>query len=67
MSKRDRLIAELEQLAKVRGLTFRLEVWRGKGGHAMIWVGDKVTTLPSSEIDPKTAKKIKKALGLVDP
>ena len=30
----------------------------------MIWVGDKVTTLPAREIDPKTAKKIRKALGL---
>jgi hypothetical protein len=30
-------------------------------------VGDKVTTLPSREIDPKTAKKILKALGLDDP
>jgi hypothetical protein len=30
----------------------------------MIWVGDKVTTLPAREIDPKTAKKIRKVLGL---
>lgn len=66
-NKRGRFIAELKQLAKDRRLTFRQEVWRGKGGHAMIWVGDKVTTLPSREIDPKTAKKILKALGLDDP
>ena len=39
----------------------REETWRGKGGHAMVWVGDKV---PSREIDPKTAKKIRKVLGL---
>jgi len=30
----------------------------------MVWVGDKVTTIPGREIDPKTARKIKKALGL---
>jgi hypothetical protein len=66
-TKRQRFVAQLEQLAKDKGLTFRQEVWRGKGGHAMIWVGDKVTTLPSREIDPKTAKKILKALGLDDP
>jgi hypothetical protein len=30
----------------------------------MVWIGDKVTTVPSREIDPKTAKKIRKALGL---
>ena len=65
--KRDRFIAQLRQLAKDKGLTFRHEQWRGKGGHAMIWVGDKVTTLPSREIDPKTAKKILKTLGLDDP
>jgi hypothetical protein len=30
----------------------------------MVWVGERVTTVPSREIDPKTAKKIRKALGL---
>jgi hypothetical protein len=30
----------------------------------MVWVGEKVTTVPSREIDPKTARKIRKALGL---
>jgi hypothetical protein len=30
----------------------------------VIRVGDKVTTLPAREIDFKTAKKIRKALGL---
>ena len=29
----------------------------------MMWVGDRFTTLPSREIDPKTARKIRKALG----
>jgi len=51
--RRDRFIAQLRQVAKDKGLTFRQEVWRGKGGHAMIWVGDKVTTLPSREIRPQ--------------
>jgi hypothetical protein len=30
-----------------------------QGGHAMVWVGEKVITVPSREIDPKTAKKIR--------
>jgi hypothetical protein len=30
----------------------------------MVYVGDKLTTVPSREIDPKTARKIRKALGL---
>jgi hypothetical protein len=65
--KRDQFVAKLKKLARDKKLTFRQEKWRGKGGHAMIWVGDKVTTLPSREIDPKTAKKVLKALGLDDP
>ncbi len=48
------------------GLPFRSEKWRGKGGHMMVWVGDKVTTVPGREIDPKTARKIRKALGLTE-
>lgn len=64
MNKRDRFIAEIREEAKAAALSFRIEKAAGKGGHAMLWVGDKVTTLPSREIDPKTARKIRKALGL---
>lgn len=64
MDKRDRFIAELRNVAKARGLAFAVTKGRGKGGHALVWVGDRVTTLPSREIDPKTAAKIRKALGL---
>jgi len=64
MNKRDRFVANLREEAKARGLSFKIEYWRGKGGHAMLYVGDKVTTLPSREIDPKTARKMRKALGL---
>lgn len=64
MDKRQRFLNELRDEAKKRGLSFREEKWRGKGGHAMVYVGDKLTTVPSREIDPKTARKIRKALGL---
>jgi hypothetical protein len=64
MDKRARFIAELKDEAKRRKLEIRVETRRGKGGHAMVWFGDKVTTLPAREIDPKTARKIRKALGL---
>ena len=64
MSKRDRFIAELRRTAKARGLTLTVAKWRGKGSHAMVRVGGKVTTVPDREIDPKTASKIRKALGL---
>lgn len=64
MDKRDRFIAEIRDEAKALGLPFRVSKSKGKGGHAMVFVGDRFTTLPSREIDPKTASKIKKALGL---
>jgi hypothetical protein len=53
MNKRDRFIAELRKAAKTRGLSFKVETWRGKGGHAMVWIGDKVTTVPAREQDQK--------------
>ena len=64
MEKRDRFIAALRAEAEARGLSFGVNKGRGKGGHAMVRVGEKVTTLPSREIDPKTARKIRKTLGL---
>lgn len=64
MDKRDRFISQLRDEARARGLSFDVTKGRGKGGHAMIWIGDRVSTLPSREIDPKTAAKIRKTLGL---
>ena len=64
MEKRDRFIAGIRKEAKALGLPFSVHKVRGKGGHAMIHVGSRFTTLPSREIDPKTARKIRKALGL---
>jgi hypothetical protein len=64
MDKRDPFIADLRKEAKSRRLTFKVEKWRGKGGHAMLWVGSKGTTVPSRKINPKTASKMRKALGL---
>jgi hypothetical protein len=66
MNKRDRFVAELRKEAKSRKLTFKVEKWRGKGGHAIVTVGDKWTTLPSREIDPVTAKKIRRPSALTE-
>jgi len=66
MNKRDRFIAELRAEARRSGLIFRIEYRRGKGGHAMVWAGERFTTLPAREIDPHTARKIRKQLGLAD-
>lgn len=64
MDKRDRFISALKQEAQSRGLSFRVNKAKGKGSHATVFVGDRFTTLPSREIDPKTAAKIRRALGL---
>jgi hypothetical protein len=64
MGKRRSFIAELKEEAKRQGKSFDVQEWRGKGNHAMVWVGDKVTTVPNRDIDPKTASKIRKQLGL---
>ena len=64
MNKRDRFVAEIRREAKARGLAFRFVPERGKGGHALVLLGDRATTLPSREIDPKTAAKIRRQLGL---
>jgi hypothetical protein len=66
MDKRDKFIAELRDEAREKGLSFRAEKWRGKGGHMMVFVGRRLTTVPAREIDPKTARKIRKQLGLAD-
>lgn len=64
MNKRDKFLADLRDEARKRGLKVKIETAGGKGGHALIWVGEKVSTIPSREIDPKTARKIRKSLGL---
>ena len=66
MNKRDRFIADIRDEARRRGLPFRIEYQRGKGGHAMMWVGELFTTLPSRENDPHTGRKIRKKLGLAE-
>jgi hypothetical protein len=66
MDERDRFIAELREEARALGLRFHVDYRKGMGGHAMVYVGDALTTLPSREIDPKTARKIRKQLGLAD-
>jgi len=60
MNKRDKFIAELREEARNRSLSLRIEYRRGKGGHAMVWVGECFTTLPSREIDPHTGAENQK-------
>jgi hypothetical protein len=65
MEKRDSFLAELRDEARALGLSFKISKRRGKGSHALVQVGDNCTTVPHREIDPKTAQKIRKGLGLI--
>jgi hypothetical protein len=64
VGKRDGFLADLRDEARDKGLIFEVSKRRGKGSHALVPVGDRVTTIPDREIDPKTARKIRKSLGL---
>lgn len=64
MAKRDRFINELRKAAKARGLRFAVNDKRGKGSHVTVYFGDQFTVVPCREIDPKTAAKIRKHLGI---
>ena len=64
LGKRDGFLADLRDEARDKGLIFEVSKRRGKGSHALVRVGDRVTTIPVREIDPKTARKIRKSLGL---
>jgi hypothetical protein len=44
MDKRDRFVAEIRREARSKGLDFLVDYRKGKGGHAMVYVGDKLTT-----------------------
>jgi hypothetical protein len=62
--KREQLIRRFRQEAKDKGLTFAVDMARGKGGHCMVTVGDRITVIPSGEISPTFEKIIRRQLGL---
>lgn len=58
--------AELMKLLKRHGCTF--DAKRGKGGHIMVYLGDRKTVMPvhgsNKELGPGLVHKIKKDLGI---
>jgi hypothetical protein len=62
MDKRDRFIAELRDEAQRRGLSFRLETRRGKGGHGMDWQSGHHPSFLGNR--PEDGQEIRKSLGL---
>jgi hypothetical protein len=64
MKARVRLFAELKTDAERKDLPFLIEMPSARGGHALVFVGTEVATVPSREIDPRTEQRIRQALGL---
>lgn len=62
--KREQLIRKFRQEARNKGLAFAVNMARGKGGHCMVTVGDRITVIPSGEISPTFEKLIRRQLGL---
>jgi hypothetical protein len=62
--KREQLIQKFRKEARDRGLALSVDMSRGKGGHCLVIVGDRVTVIPSGDISPTFEKIIRKQLGL---
>ena len=62
--KREQLIRQLNKAAKAQGLSFDVNMARGKGGHCVVRVGDRFTVIKSGEITPLMEKIIRGQLGL---
>lgn len=62
--KREQLIRKFRQEAREKGLSFAVDMARGKGGHCMVTVGQHITVIPSGEISPTFEKIIRRQLGL---
>ncbi len=59
-------IRKLQLLAKRRGLTVRLDGWRGKGSHMTLYFGERVTIIrnPKDELKTGTLHAMCKQLGI---
>lgn len=62
--KREQLIQKFRKEARERQLAFSVNMARGKGGHCIVSVGDRMTVIPSGEISPTFEKIIRRQLGL---
>ena len=62
--KREQLIQKFRKEAKDKGLALIVDMARGKGGHCLVTVGDRVTVIPPGDISPTFEKIIRKQLGL---
>ena len=59
-------IRKTRKLARKNGVTFEVASNRGKGGHQIVYYGDKMTTVKTSEISKPLLKAMCKQLN-IDP
>jgi len=57
-------IRKATRWAKLNGLAAFVDASRGKGGHQLLTIGSKWTTVPSGEIPPGTFHALLKQLGI---
>lgn len=63
--KREALLRELREVARLSGMEFEITVNRGKGSHYRVRLGKKFTTIKSGELTPDYIRLIKKQLEIV--
>ncbi len=61
---RNDLIRKLRKEARAKGIEFSVDLGRGKGGHAIVKLGERMTTVKSGELKPGYVRLIRKQLGL---
>ncbi|MDB5437799.1 MAG: hypothetical protein JWM33_226 [Caulobacteraceae bacterium] len=61
---RDAFLRNLKAYAKDNGLAFSYSARKGKGGHGVVTVGSKFTTVKSGELGKTMVEVMLKQLGL---
>ena len=61
--RRDRFLRDLRAYCREHALPFRFDERRGKGGHGLVFVGDRFTTV-QTELTPSRIESILKQLAL---
>lgn len=64
LMNRDQLIRLLRKEARKAGIKFKVVKNRGKGGHYLIYLGSRRTTIQSGELRPEMVKTIRRQLDL---
>ncbi len=60
----NQFIRRLRRLARRRGVEFRLDAKRGKGGHRTVYFGNRRTTVKSGEIGVGLLNAMCRQLGI---